>query len=224
MTLELLDRVKAGDATRVSELLDSDPKLLGARADNGVSAILLALYYGHSKVADIFVQRGAQLDIFEAAAIGHVDRVRQLLDADSSVVNAVAPDGFQPLGLACFFIQPAAVRVLLEGGAEVDAPSRNAMQVRPIHSAAAKKRGTLSVCCWHREPIRMRDSTAVTRLCTAAAQNGDQAMIEALLTAGANAGAVPEDGKTGADLAEQAGNFELAMQLRKLAGGEREVG
>jgi ankyrin repeat protein len=63
--------------------------------------------------------------------------VRELVDADPSLANAWADDGFQPLGLASFFGQPETARVLVERGADVNSASRNQMKVMPLHSAAA---------------------------------------------------------------------------------------
>jgi ankyrin repeat protein len=58
--------------------------------------------------------------------------------------NAVAPDGFGPLGLACFFDHEPVVRLLLSTGARVDAASANAMKVMPLHSAAAAR--SVAIC------------------------------------------------------------------------------
>src|SRR5436190_19434836 len=101
----LIDAVKAGNASEVARLLDDDRSLVGARGDNGTSAILLALYYRHPGLAALFVDRGARLDIFEASALGKVDRIRELLAEDPARVSAYADDGFYPVGLAAFFGQ-----------------------------------------------------------------------------------------------------------------------
>jgi ankyrin repeat protein len=66
-----------------------------------------------------------------------VERLRELLDEDPSLANALADDGFQPLGLASFFGHADSARLLVELGAEVNSASRNAMKVMPLHSAAA---------------------------------------------------------------------------------------
>ena len=101
-----------------------------------MSEILQALYRGDTATAHELARR-AELDIFEAAALGATPRVRQLLD-DPALANAFGADGFHPLGLACFFGHVDAARVLLEHGAEVDALSRNEhVQTAAIHAAAA---------------------------------------------------------------------------------------
>jgi ankyrin repeat protein len=102
-----------------------------------MSELLQAVYRGDRARADELLAADPELDVFEAAAVGKVDRLRELLDEDPSLANAWAEDGFQPLGLASFFGHLEAARLLVERGAEVNSASRNEMKVMPLHSAAA---------------------------------------------------------------------------------------
>ena len=70
----LIEATRKGDADAVTRMLDDDPALVNARA-SGVSALLLALYSGHPEVSRIFVERGANLDVFDAAALGEIGRL-----------------------------------------------------------------------------------------------------------------------------------------------------
>jgi ankyrin repeat protein len=101
-----------------------------------MSDVLEALYRGDREEAERLAA-GRVLDVFEAAALGRTERVRELLEDDASLANAWAEDGFQPLGLASFFGHADTARLLVERGAEVNSASRNQMQVMPLHSAAA---------------------------------------------------------------------------------------
>jgi ankyrin repeat protein len=101
-----------------------------------MSEVLQAVYRGDTAEAERLAA-GRDLDVFEAAALGHTDRVGELLDSDPSLANAWAEDGFQPLGLASFFGHSETARLLVERGAEVNSASRNPMKVMPLHSAAA---------------------------------------------------------------------------------------
>jgi uncharacterized protein len=103
------------------------------------SELLLAIYRGDEAAADEILAGDPELDVFEAAATGRTERLRELLDDDPTLANAWAADGFQPLGLASFFGHPEAVALLLERGAEVNSPSRNNMKVMPLHSACAAR-------------------------------------------------------------------------------------
>jgi uncharacterized protein len=102
-----------------------------------VSKLLQAVYKGDQAQVDELLAVDPELDVFEAAAVGRTDRLRELLDEDSELANAWAGDGFQPLGLASFFGHVEAARLLVERGAEVNSASRNDLKVMPLHSAAA---------------------------------------------------------------------------------------
>jgi ankyrin repeat protein len=104
-----------------------------------MSDLLQALYRGDHAAAEAILATGPELDVFEAAAAGRAERLRELLDEDPSLANAWAEDGFQPLGLASFFGHPEAARLLVERGAEVNSASRNDFKVMPLHSAVAEK-------------------------------------------------------------------------------------
>ena len=102
-----------------------------------MSELLQAIYRGDTARAEELLAAQPELDVFEAAAAGRTERLRDLLDGDPSLANAWAEDGFQPLGLASFFGHFDAARLLVERGAGVNSASRNDMRVMPLHSAAA---------------------------------------------------------------------------------------
>jgi ankyrin repeat protein len=103
-----------------------------------MSDVLQAIYRGDRAEADRLAE-GRELDVFEAAALGRSERLRELLDTDPALANAWAEDGFQPLGLASFFGQVETARLLVESGAEINSASRNSFKVMPLHSAAAAR-------------------------------------------------------------------------------------
>jgi ankyrin repeat protein len=102
-----------------------------------MSELLQAVYRGDQARADELLDADPELDVFEAAAVGRTERLRELLDEDPALANAWAEDGFQPLGLASFFGHVDAALLLVERGAEVNSASRNDFKVMPLHSAAA---------------------------------------------------------------------------------------
>jgi ankyrin repeat protein len=102
-----------------------------------MSELLQAVYRGDHARTEELLASDPELDVFEAAAVGKVGRLRELLDQDATLANAWAEDGFQPLGLASFFGHAEAARLLVERGAEINSASRNELKVMPLHSAAA---------------------------------------------------------------------------------------
>ena len=102
------------------------------------SQILQALYEGRRADGEAqAASNGAPLDVFEAAALGDEPGLRSVLTADPAAAAAWCDDGFTALHYACFFGTPATIGALLAAGADVEAPSRNEMGVRPLNSAAA---------------------------------------------------------------------------------------
>ena len=113
------DAIAKGEASAVDAMLTQESKLAGARNDQGVSAVLVALYNQQPKIADRLLGAAPKLDIFDAAATGQIERLRTLLNDDATLANAEASDGARPLHLACFFGQTESARLLLENSADV---------------------------------------------------------------------------------------------------------
>src|SRR6266849_5755367 len=119
--------LQAGDADGLRRILQQDPAHSEARDSAGVSLLMHSLYRGRRDLAELIASKKQALDIFEAAALGRLDRLR---DA-ASAINSRSKDGFTALHFACFFGQPDAARRLIENGAAVDAVAANPTQVMP---------------------------------------------------------------------------------------------
>jgi uncharacterized protein len=214
---ELAEAVKKGDASRVRTLLAQAPALAAARDGQGVSMVLLALYHRQREVAEVLLAASPPLDVFEAAAVGRLERLRELLAGDRSAANAWSADGFFPLGLACFFRQPEAVRLLLEAGADARAAARNPMRVTSLHAAAAARSAPIALMLLdHGADVNARQQAAYTAL-HAAAQHGDVELVDLLLSRGADPTLRSEDGKDAAAHARANGHDALADRLSAAA-------
>ena len=172
-----------------------------------VSPILSALYEGRSSDAQALARETRSLDVFEAAAVGRADRVRELLDSDPSLVGAWSPDGFQALHLAAFFGHADAAEALLEHGADPGIVSRHEfIKVTPLHSAVASEGAedvrTVEVLLAHEAPVNARAEGGGTPL-HSAAYNGNGAIVERLVAHGADPATANDDGKTPLDLARE---------------------
>lgn len=211
---ELFAAIKGGDQVAVERIVAADPTIARAVDADGVSALLTALYRGNTAGVDALRATGMELTVFEAAAVGDLRRVRELIDGDPSLAQAYAPDGFHALGLAAFFHHPEMVRFLIQAGADVSAPSQNPMRVTALHSAVADEGDSdsaLALVAAGADP-NAKQRHGWTPL-HAAAQTGDCAVVGALLAAGADPTLTHDGGKRAADLAREAGHTELAALL-----------
>ncbi|MBI3824767.1 MAG: ankyrin repeat domain-containing protein [Candidatus Rokubacteria bacterium] len=157
-----------------------------------------------------------RLDLFEACVVGDLDAVRRAFDGDPSLANAVASDGFGPLGLASFFDHEPVVRLLLEHGARVDAASANAMRIVPLHSAAAARAVPITrLLLEHGAPVDATQGDGKFTPLMEAATNGQAEMIDLLLTHGADVRVCDAHGPSAADHARASGHASLAEYLSR---------
>jgi uncharacterized protein len=161
-----------------------------------VSEILQAKYRGNTARVDELLNSGVTLNIFEAAATGQTGRVREIIAASPDMLNAYAPDGFHPLGLAAFFGNKATVEALLQAGADVNQQSREAMRVSALHSSAAARRPDIAQLLLARGAnANLRAQGGITVFHEAAA-TGQIDLAEMLLKHGADMNTQDDSGKT----------------------------
>jgi len=207
--------IRGGELGKAKSMLAARPGLIRSRR-HGASPILIARYHGKQEIVECLRGLLPALDIFEAAALGDRETAERLLDGDGGLANAVAQDGFGPLGLASFFNHDAVVRLLLARGARVDAASSNGMRVMPLHSAAAARSVLIARLLLERgAPVNARQGTSglgFTPLMEAAL-NGQPEMVDLLLEHGADRNMRDDKGQTAGDYARQNGHAALADHL-----------
>jgi ankyrin repeat protein len=213
---DMMAAVAAGETEQVQAFLAQDPSLAMARGDDGVSAVLLARYRFDRPTMDALLAADPDLDIFEASAVGRMDRVRAALDDEPDAIRRLSPDGFTALHLAAFFGKPEVAKTLLDAGASVDTYTANDFANQPLHAAAAGR---------HLEVCRLLLAAGADVNATQhggyaplheAAQHGDVEMVELFLSAGADPALVVAEG-TPADLADAAGHPDVARRIREVA-------
>ena len=178
-----------------------------------LSELMQALYVGDRERADELLAAGSELDGFEAAAFGRVERLREVLDAQPDLASAFSPDGFTALHFAAFFGHPPVAKLLLERGADPRARARNQMQVEPLHSAAAASPTELARMLLDAGADPNAPQEGGFAPIHAAAQNGDADLAELLLEHGADPALAADNGRTAADFAGEAGHEALAGRL-----------
>jgi ankyrin repeat protein len=184
------------------------------RDEQGLSAAMHALYRGRTEEAERLLPD--EPNVFEAAAFGLNDLLRELLDREPELARSFSGDGFTALHLAAFLGHADAVRLLLDRGADPNAVaiSEQIGPVQPLHSAAATRRLECARLLVERgADVNARQSGGYTPLHEAAG-NGDMELTRLLLEAGADRAARKDDGQTPADVAGERGHGDVLDVLR----------
>ena len=178
------------------------------------SGILSALYQNKRDEAIALANASPALTVWEAAALDRIDALEQALQGRPDLVNAYGADGNTPLGLACFFGAPAAVRALLRHGADVSIAANNHMRVQPLHAAVSGRNAeAVSLLLDKGADVNARQQVGYTPL-MGAAGTGREDILDMLLRNGADPSLVSEDGKTALSLAREHKFDAIAERLQ----------
>ena len=211
---ELFDAIRQGDLARVQSLIDADSSLISAKNESGVSAVLSSVYFGRKDIRDLFLARGASLELQDAAAVGRLDRVKELVEKNPALANSFSSDGFPIVALAAFMGHADVSRYLKDKGADINAVATNGSGYNALTGAVTA--GHPEVVAW------LLDSGADANYrygpgsppLQAAAANGHLEIVKLLLAHGADLAATTNDGKSALALAEERNHFSVAAFLK----------
>jgi RNA polymerase sigma factor (sigma-70 family) len=140
--LDVFEAAAFGKRERLEAILEDEPELVDAYAQDGFFPLGLAAFFGREEAVKVLLARGANPNLaarnaFKVAAIhaasaaGSVPIVRALLDAGADV-NRAQQAGFTPLHAAAMEGRLELAKLLLDRGADVNAKAddgRTALQM-----------------------------------------------------------------------------------------------
>jgi ankyrin repeat protein len=212
---QMIEAIKAGDADKVRDLIETDIFLADAKNEEGISALLVAIYHGEDEIAEIILDSGPTLSVHEAAAAGVKERVQELIGGDHDLVSGYSADGWTPLHLAVFFNRNDIAELLIAEGADIDAVSKNGMAVTPLHSALANRNGRIAMILIGKgADVNARSGAGYMPLHYTAANNMET-IAEVLLERGVDTAAREAEGRTPYELARQKGHEDLAGLIER---------
>jgi uncharacterized protein len=220
MSQQFLKLIQRGATAEIADAVTDDPSLLSWRDAQGVSALLWSIYTGQALVRDFLLaeksRTGQALDIFEAAAAGDADALRQILSESPDSIHALSGDGWTALHLAAAFGTPEAVKILLQNGAAVDAVSKNPQTNQPLHAALALGRNpeTIRLLLEAGASPNARQTGGYTPIFSAATANRRD-LVDILIAHGADPAIQNDFGQTAASFARERSHTELADWLEK---------
>ena len=158
-------RSTADDAARVAELVAADPALATPATAAGVSALMLSRYRFDRAATDALLAVDPDLDVFEATALGYIDRLRERLEEDPGGRGPTRPMASRRSISPGSSASRRRRETLLEAGAEVNAYStqRVAGPAAPQRGGRAPHRGLPGADRGRRRRERHADGTGSRR-------------------------------------------------------------
>jgi ankyrin repeat protein len=212
---ELIEAVKRGDSTLAERIVDGNPALVNLVSPVGERPVLTAIYYCANEIAEMFINRGAQLDIFEATALRKAGLVAEHLRGDSRLAMAFCQAGWTPVHLAAWFGFEDVARLMLDYGGSANARPRNTLQYTPLHCAVmGGQPGMIALLTAHGAAPDSPDWEGNTSLHLAAQENSVECAAS-LIANGASLDARRKDTATPLRAAMLAGSASAAQLLRQ---------
>lgn len=218
---EFLQAVQRGDAIAVRSALVENPSLAGILSEGGTSPTMLAVYSGHSDVAQAILAHEPVLSIHEGAAVGKRSAIADALRRDPASLDSFSSDGWTALHFAAYFNHPDLVQMLIDAGADPQIESRNDEKVWPMQSALSNN-SLASASLLIKSGASLEappDGNGWTALHYVASK-GQVQLINDFLMHGANINARTKDGKTPLTIARENNQSLIANDIMANGGIE----
>jgi uncharacterized protein len=213
---EMFDHIKRADIPTLVQLIREGPDLLGTTNRDSVTPLLFSVYLGKSEVAKAIYSTPFPFTLHERVAMNDIDKVRGMVEGNSTVVNSYSQDGWTPLHLAAFFGHKAMVQMLLGKGALIDSPSRSRSSYGNSPLQAAVAMGQFEVVKLLLDTGAnvnfLQEPSLLTPLHIAASRK-DLSVVRLLVERGAKRDAMSADGRKPADIATERQNEEVLRFL-----------
>ena len=222
----VFDAIHNHDAARLGKLLDADPTLASARDDSGISPTLAALFQinadnetfakpDDNPLLRVVIAHHPVLDVFDAAAVGNMARLRELVGANRSLAGSFQPGlGLTPLHLAAFGGRVPAIELLLGSGVAVDVVSKNIFHNTPLILAVLTSQHDAAALLLSRGANANAVEKEGERPLHLAADADDAAMIKLLVEHGAKLDTKTDKGQTPLAVARARKHENAARELQ----------
>jgi len=226
-TDELARAVSAQDIAKVDAILTERPELASASI-GGVSILLSAVFAKgpgapfirpeENDLVAAFLTRNPELGVHEAAVLGRLNRLRELVREDPSRVHQVAPSDWTPVHFAAFSGNVACVRLLIEMGADIHRRAMRSSKITPLQSAMFTRRfEVVQLLLEHGADPLVRARGGFSAMHEAALLN-DTRLVQLLFDHGAELNSRTDMGKTPLDTAHRKNSETAAALLHDLGG------
>ncbi|WP_167882252.1 ankyrin repeat domain-containing protein [Leptospira langatensis] len=205
---DIFQMIAAGQKAQVIYSLREAPDLCSKQNAEGITPVLFALYFGKEDIVQAYLTLGIPLNLYEAAALGNEERVRELIEGNPSLVHSYSPDGWTPLHLSAHFGHISLIKYLLDKGADIHAKSKSKFSLgnTALHSAVASwKTDAVALLLEYGANPNFTQEGGFSPLHIAASRQGSEQIVHLLLQKGADPDLKTEDGKTARDIAAERG-------------------
>ena len=137
---ELRESTFQGDLEAVKRLIAETPELLQTGSESEGTAIGTAMLVQQGDIADYLRSAGAKVSAYDLAALGEIDELGAVIDAEPELLDEPGPAGFTLLQLATLMEQREATIWLLERGADVNGTGTGQALTPPAVLAISRSR------------------------------------------------------------------------------------